>query len=516
MRFNSFIKICCLLILGILLTYRYLGFTEIGLTSLVTRGNISNISYPPKGELLNEGIIKGSFISKYDYLNALSFRFTNYGSYDKTRFFFQIKEQRSPYWYFSQGFNGELCNIHKLCTFSFPEIKDSQNKEYIFEIQYFDGGTGQTLLIDSHNSIFLARSNHWQKINFWLYQKIINTFEDNITAKNISSFFLPLAAYLIFLLCIGASFSLVTHITIAAILYSVFYSKANDDWLLISTAFFWWLNVLHHKIEPKVTVLIGIIVYLCGLVNIVFGRTEISERLASWFVIMSTLSIMQFIYFNKKKIDIKINSLSFISGLQKISVSKGHWSKNLPRWANYGLILTFLTIIFLYMASKLKTVYSFFKIYNPGDYDSKFLASVTLPLVTLATVFVITYLYFKKYFKNTYLSISIFILGFIFIFNIILNKSLLFQNEPKILSVSPRQTSEAWTDVTITGKNFRDIPFIGSVYIDGVEQLLLISWSDEKVVFRTNPDNTKSGNLYIVPFEREKTNHVPFNYSFKR
>jgi len=91
-----------------------------------------------------------------------------------------------------------------------------------------------------------------------------------------------------------------------------------------------------------------------------------------------------------------------------------------------------------------------------------------------------------------------------------------FKDLPRIFSINPVTVTEAWTDVVIMGKNFRDIPFQGKVFIDGVEQgEYLVSWSDSKIIFRTNPKITKSGKLKVSPVDRPFTNELQFNYNYK-
>ena len=76
-------------------------------------------------------------------------------------------------------------------------------------------------------------------------------------------------------------------------------------------------------------------------------------------------------------------------------------------------------------------------------------------------------------------------------------------------------TNEAWTDVVIYGKNFRNIPFVGKLYIGDIEQgEYMIYWSDEKIVFRTSPDLTRSGQVKVAPLDRGPSNTVLFKYLF--
>ena len=131
---------------------------------------------------------------------------------------------------------------------------------------------------------------------------------------------------------------------------------------------------------------------------------------------------------------------------------------------------------------------------------------------------ILIFIFYKliKIIKNQLINFSIFtvIVNVVLVF--FLNSTLSFTNEPRITSISPQETSEAWTDVTVNGKNFRDLPFVGRIYIDGVEQgVYVISWTDSKVVFRTNPQITKSGMLRLSPLDKKSSNEVKFIYDYK-
>lgn len=95
-----------------------------------------------------------------------------------------------------------------------------------------------------------------------------------------------------------------------------------------------------------------------------------------------------------------------------------------------------------------------------------------------------------------------------------LGKTTNFVGDIKIFSLSIPETSEAWVDIVVYGKNFKDKPFIGKLYIDGVEQRV-ISWTDQAITFRTNPQTTKTGMITIVTTQNKKSNSIDFKYDFK-
>ncbi|KKT40351.1 hypothetical protein A3K29_03065 [Candidatus Collierbacteria bacterium RIFOXYB2_FULL_46_14] len=115
---------------------------------------------------------------------------------------------------------------------------------------------------------------------------------------------------------------------------------------------------------------------------------------------------------------------------------------------------------------------------------------------------------------------KVLILTVMFYFCTIISHSLFtnatpYRNDLKIWSVSPGETAEPWVDVAIRGRNFREMPFAGTVWIDGVEQRVVV-WGDREIIFRTDPFTTRSGNLTVKGYKKTISNSVFFIYSGNR
>ena len=87
-----------------------------------------------------------------------------------------------------------------------------------------------------------------------------------------------------------------------------------------------------------------------------------------------------------------------------------------------------------------------------------------------------------------------------------------YRNDIKIWSISPGSSMEPWVDIAIKGRNFGEMPFIGSVWIDGVEQRV-IKWGEREIIFRTDPFMTRSGNLTVRVFKNTVSNPFYFTYT---
>ena len=95
------------------------------------------------------------------------------------------------------------------------------------------------------------------------------------------------------------------------------------------------------------------------------------------------------------------------------------------------------------------------------------------------------------------------------------NQATPYRDDVKIWAVGPNETSEPWVDVRITGRNFGEMPFVGQIYIDGVEQRVM-DWNKNEIVFRTNPLTNRSGRLVVRGYNKSISNTVNFIYTGNR
>ncbi|QHO63501.1 IPT/TIG domain-containing protein [Candidatus Chazhemtobacterium aquaticus] len=86
-----------------------------------------------------------------------------------------------------------------------------------------------------------------------------------------------------------------------------------------------------------------------------------------------------------------------------------------------------------------------------------------------------------------------------------------FQYDIRLWSVSPKKAT-LWDEIKLSGRNFRDLPFKGKVYIDGVEHAIT-SWTDKQIVIQADPTKTSSGEIKVIDYYgKESVNTLPIEY----
>lgn len=103
------------------------------------------------------------------------------------------------------------------------------------------------------------------------------------------------------------------------------------------------------------------------------------------------------------------------------------------------------------------------------------------------------------------------LLSLFLITNYLYVKTTQFQYDIRLWSVSPRKAT-LWDGIKLSGRNFRDMPFQGKVYIDGVEHTV-ISWNDQQIIIQADPTKTSSGEIKVIDYYgKESVNTLPIEY----
>lgn len=551
----------------------YLKAGEFGATNLDVR-TLDQIVASRSGELLKGDKVWGTFHSKYTNLGIISLRFNNQNRDSKDTLVFRLKEQGQDRWYYEAKYETDQFLPHQHFPFGFPVIANSDGKDYEFQLESLRGATGSGIFLDYQTPpVFTAKSfflkadmlSDRRLFIYFFTNKLVNLFGDPEIRLNTFFFFLPLLLYLVFLLTKGLSYQYLTLIALSFSFYDVFWLTKSYDFLFISLLFFWALIARRFRFESRISALFALGFLALTPVMLLFGYQAYAEKTAVWAYLFLCITVVQQVYETKHKLVDLLNLDVFLRKFHQFKVARDYWVRDLPVYAkNFRdfylntlnrfslkaiirkhpgqekdlifwlrtiphlvkeifllcivsiLVVLFAILVFyLFILSPVLSIYRVlpkFMVFYPDTYSQRYFLSLLIPeLIFLLFSFGV----FKKVTQKTIYSFLLTFLVFNLLSGKIVSKSIEFETRPKILSVSPDVTSEAWTDVVIYGKNFRNIPFVGKLYIGDIEQgEYMIYWSDEKIIFRTSPDLTRSGKVKVVPLDRASSNTAPFQYLF--
>lgn len=137
---------------------------------------------------------------------------------------------------------------------------------------------------------------------------------------------------------------------------------------------------------------------------------------------------------------------------------------------------------------------------------------INLTIIIMSITCIVGLLVSKRVFLRVPFILLVFLLGNWLTTTIYQEKTELIRYSVWIWSVKPDKVHEAWTDVTISGRNFKENPFSANVYVHGVGHRV-ISWTDREIIFRTDPTITTSGKLFIKNIEGKISNQIDFEYN---
>ena len=576
-KYRQYLLLAILLILGVYSLIGYLRAGEFGLTNLDVR-DLDTLTASRASEFLKGDTFVGTFRSKYTNLGIISLRFYNENRDSEDTLVFRLREKDASDWIYTAKYETNQFQPHKHFPFGFPIIPNSDNREYEFQLESLRGATGSGILIDySNQPIFIAKSSYTKgnllsnggNLLYFIKNKIVNVFGDPEIRFNIFLFFLPLALYLVFIIFEGVSFHYFTLSVLLLVLYDIFWLLKFYDFFYFGVVLYWWLVLRRDNIESQISTILSISLLVVVTVLTVFIQNDFAEKTAIWSYLFFCITAIQQIFAVKSNKTKVVTIASFVTVRPFFRVNNGVWFKKITKIYNWisqynlktinmlsarvliqslprqyeeispwlqqvpalikrvcVLLLSALAVLLLALYLGYVIIYppifgmieslAKFAAFYPSDYINRYLVSIMLP----DTILVVSLIYLVIKLKNTFFSSKWLIVIPFIILNLvtgrIISNAIKFESQPRIISVSPSMTGEAWTDVVVSGKNFRNLPFVGKIYIGNVEQgEYLVLWSDEKIIFRTSPKLSVSGDVWVAPLGREPSNKVPFLYTFK-
>lgn len=154
--------------------------------------------------LTQGNVVSGSFYSPEDNLGSVSFLFNSHNRVVRDTVRFRIKERNNLNWYYKSDYNTAAFFGLPQYPFGFPLIKNSNGKEYYFEIESLNGTSNNHISIGIKNQhieskhVFSRKllSTNTQEIYRYMNKKIINLLKDRDVIYAIVVNMLPLIFFL--------------------------------------------------------------------------------------------------------------------------------------------------------------------------------------------------------------------------------------------------------------------------------------------------------------------------------
>ncbi len=180
-------------------------YSSLGFYSVVEEDFKSSLNKNYHNELLKGEKIAGTFTASADNLGIILVRFYNFGRLNYDTLIFRLKEEKQKKWNYEYSYKVDQFQPNQYFTFGFPQIPDSKNKRYSFELESTSGKEGDAVAI-SEKGVAVAYVYKYSKTKILENREDLLQFSfkktkytlDNINKKIlIISYFSFLAALII-------------------------------------------------------------------------------------------------------------------------------------------------------------------------------------------------------------------------------------------------------------------------------------------------------------------------------
>ncbi len=531
----GFVILITFLSLWIILSLKYVSENEFGTSTLVSLSNFKNITFTRSNNLLRGDVAFGEFISEYPKLGTISIRFLTHERINNDKLEFRLKEEGSESWYYKAVYNTDQFQPGQLFPFGFPPIEESLGKKYIFELESLSGTTNQSITVDPGSPSFASHHVFSKKslirnrsdLSYFLKHKIKFLLNDKIFLHFSLVYALPLIFFLV-LLSFKTSYQIPVILLVLLMVRDIQQPTIYSDFMYVSVFFIWISTLLKYRLDSHVLVPQVLILLLATVSFAVANQYVAAEKMASWLylsliitlshhIISSLLSIKNTITLHQFLSD----NFSFIIKVMKYSSVTTQAPKLiLLRIVNFFITISVWSFLGYNIFLVIKHSYHYYLVF--ADYfinhQSELFFSMTgRYLVGLYLFSLLSFWYLSKKFpafKKVFIAIAIIYLS-ARVENIIFQKTTPFRDEVIIWKVNGSEVIESWVDIFISGRNLKELPFQGKVYINGIEQRI-INWSDQEVVFRTDPTITQSGSVYLITYDGKVSNKLDLTYNWNR
>jgi len=525
---NIFVVSALFFFTGIVSTVYFLEKEDNGFLSLYLKGKPEQLVIPRDSELLQGDIVKGSFLSKYNYLNSIHVRFYRlYPSSDKL--IFRLKQESYDGWIYQKTFDTKDFSSHELNSFNFPTLAFSKNKNFQFELESVSGSTGSGIIVDQAKTTFIVKSEfsglsllqNRKHLQYFIASKIDNLLSESGMGLKILFFFLPLILFISYHLLSEFDYRYYVGLTLGLCLLDIFVIQESYDFFLLAIFLFWSMTAYRFRFESRINAAIASVFFILTI-GLTFWDLTIPTEKSIVYGFIFLVSALTTLFRRSYSVGEEMQITSFFQNFAKVKKLPTHKPISTVRYKKFlnlfikSLPQISILVILILSITRIIDKIDVFKAFYPSDYLRIFVNTLLLPEILLFILFVAGYFYLNKLSQRKIAILFILVSLFYLFSGSIMRKSLDFENKSRITHISPNETNEAWADVSVYGKNFRGKPFVGKILIDGVEQgVYVIDWSDERVIFRTSPEITKSGLVQVVPMDRPPSNKVLFKYNFK-
>lgn len=271
----------------------------------------------PFRKILRGMQVSGEFTAEENNLGIIAVRFRSYQRVaydDEDNIIFRLKEKNAHDWYYQHTYKSGLFYLVPFYPFGFPEIADSKNKTYVFDIVSTQGNDYNAVSIGSREPILAAKYKenmsklleNKKEMFLFLSRKFLNAFQ--LVDIQFFSFvyFLPLILYFLLLFRIKYVFlvrllAVFDYFLFLLIIIDLFYVQIQSELFYFFVLILLSVVALLNKKTGYRYLTAGFLFLLfCPFIALV-KMDALEEKSASWaFLLLSVCVFQAGVYLQKK------------------------------------------------------------------------------------------------------------------------------------------------------------------------------------------------------------------------
>jgi SAM-dependent methyltransferase len=251
--------------------------------------------------------IAGSFTAKENHLGIVMLTFEHFVKPDfvgEDILAFRIREKGSPTWFYENSYRSGSLEHQLQYPFGFPVVEESKGKTYEFEIESLNGSARNAIQLNKRSPLLMTGYQFLKKdlmvskktlINF-LLAKIGTSFTNPDFLLRSTLYLVPFIVYILAVIFyrqfIGVAAYVSYGLVTLMILDTVFLQEVYLGVILVINAL--WITCIYVRvITSKTSFSIAGFALLIALPAMVFGQSEMINKLCIWMYCMLVIGTLQ-------------------------------------------------------------------------------------------------------------------------------------------------------------------------------------------------------------------------------
>lgn len=252
-------------------------------------------------ELYKGQKVSAEFKAKEDNLGIIAVRFNTFGRINGDYLTFRVKEKEKEGWYYETRYRVDQFQPNDFFTFGFPVVNNSKEKNFLFELQSFQGSPGDAIALSTMEPILKTKYQfskaqlieNKKTLLTYSFKKIYYSFADSKFFIFSLSYLLPFIFYISFVVL--KKKTLFSLLSIALVTFLGIFTVLSSLTTLFLLAL-WIFLIILNKMNSSISFFLAFVFLLIVPLMLLTGNKLGADNLAIWTYYFLVIGTCQTIY----------------------------------------------------------------------------------------------------------------------------------------------------------------------------------------------------------------------------